>query len=526
MESKLRDIHKCFKIINLFISNLDTTALEKIPDGIENFAKGPPRLLSEVHDAPVTAVLPKEIMVGGTILVDELREAIDSEYSECIKKLETLKKKIKNESLKQTIYMFFAKDFGRAALLGSAIFAATSCVDVGAAATIGTATAACQYIYPAHINIKISLRRIAWAMFIFGNMWFVKKAQKLEIDQLINFYDYFHENELIKQESYVSITSLMKPFNFAYMDILIGFVLMNWFATDIEHLRNTWPLLGVAFEPLAMSTISGMTTLSGDVHQEHSGISFHKQISNFVNLHKKVLNMDQNEFNEHIKNMKHTGNSAKYYDTMYYSITWFIPFWISMFVFEKIGNSMGGVGILDFDLKPLHSFLRSVDSIGYYLKIEPKLHAELLKLEHQNTRYNFTPLNPPVNIELNSRRIKNRNNRAMEILEQIYKKVKNDHRVWMANMQILNNQNSANQRKSMRILSNEINSYLNDPTEQNPEEIISELDSNQSVLAIPPLETDVRNMRIGGKKTKKKKKRRRCLRKARSRRLMRRPTRA
>ena len=142
-----------------------------------------------------------------------------------------------------------------------------------------------------------------------------------------------------------------------------------------------------------------------------------------------------------------------------------------MFVFEKIGNSMGGVGILDFDLKPLHSFLRSVDSIGYYLKIEPKLHAELLKLEHQNTRYNFTPLNPPVNIELNSRRIKNRNNRAMEILEQIYKKVKNDHRVWMANMQILNNQNSANQRKSMRILSNEINSYLNDPTEQNPEEI-------------------------------------------------------
>ena len=41
MESKLKNISLCFKIIDTFLSELDTTNIENIPDGLKYFTKKP-----------------------------------------------------------------------------------------------------------------------------------------------------------------------------------------------------------------------------------------------------------------------------------------------------------------------------------------------------------------------------------------------------------------------------------------------------------------------------------------------------
>jgi len=501
MESKLNDLYVSCKIINFFLSDLDISNIKNVPDGIKNFSKSPTtnNYYKKVSDFYSMPVLNKEIAVsGGAVLFDELKDAVYSEYSKCINKLDSLKKKIKNKTFLHTIYFYFSK----------------------------------YIIAPENITIA-PLKKSCFLLFFFGNMILVKNSQKMKQQELIDFYNYYHENQIMNTKTlYHRSTSLMKNFKFKLGDFL-SMIFASTLDINLVNMDENPALAGVEFGTKISSVIWAFV-MDADWSPPSRPKSFSTLFEEFVKIHSNVLSMSREEFNEFvIENSPYNAKSI-FVETVFYCITTFIPFMIILIPFDKL------LSLLNVDqYNLLHGFLRKVDSFRNYFQYDSQLYETLLDIEETYTLpirdYRWTPWihwhsrvyvppqtwdNDPSLSQYQSSREINYNTIAgpggqeefaMRLIEEIFNNVVDAHNNWISIMSITNNNNMAGFDNKLSKL---IFSYLEE--KPNAGHLINQLDitindmqlDRLSNPARPTLEASVRNMQIGGiksKKTKKKK---------------------
>ena len=309
-QDKLIEILYCFTLIDAYCNSvLDSSG--NVPDSWKNikeggkfFAKGPNALFEEKQKSnfdftKIEKSLPV-ISVGGARLIDEVEVALTEQIGPCLRRLNHILYSLQNRSLQQTFLYSFNKWICNTENL-----------------TLANITY--RVLFPSSLFFYIYLS--------------ILHKQDLEVDQLLQFYDFYHENY-----------NLFNPF--------------PWYLSFVNTDRDQGTLFNQNF----------VDTFDKSV------------IKNYGNY----LNMSPEELQESIDSAFHEKNYL--YNSFVWTAVLYFPF---MFLVNRC------LRIAEFSIHPvisniitssrniniLYLFLKRVDIFSHYFNINTRLYYELQSLE-------------------------------------------------------------------------------------------------------------------------------------------------